>query len=62
VSTRRVRVDAALVQRGLALDVEAAKKCIADGVVLVNGSVVLTHNRQVAPSDELLVKIADQYV
>jgi 23S rRNA (cytidine1920-2'-O)/16S rRNA (cytidine1409-2'-O)-methyltransferase len=62
VSTRRVRIDAALVQRGLALDVEAAKKFIADGVVLVNGSVVLTHNRQVAPSDELLVKIADQYV
>jgi 23S rRNA (cytidine1920-2'-O)/16S rRNA (cytidine1409-2'-O)-methyltransferase len=62
VSTRRVRVDAALVQRGLAQDVDAAKRCIADGVVLVNGAVVLTHNRQVAPSDELLVKIADQYV
>ena len=62
MSTRRVRVDAALVQRGLAQDVDAAKKCIADGVVLVNGSVVSTHNRQVAPSDELLVKIADQYV
>ena len=62
MSTRRVRVDVALVQRGLAESVDAAKKFIEDGVVLVNGSVVLTHNRQVAPSDELLVKIADQYV
>jgi 23S rRNA (cytidine1920-2'-O)/16S rRNA (cytidine1409-2'-O)-methyltransferase len=62
VSTRRVRVDVALVQRGLAESADAAKKFIEDGVVLVNGSVVLTHSRQVAPSDELLVKIADQFV
>jgi 23S rRNA (cytidine1920-2'-O)/16S rRNA (cytidine1409-2'-O)-methyltransferase len=62
VSTRRVRVDVALVQRGLAESADAAKKFIEDGVGLVNGSVVLTHSRQVAPSDELLVKIADQFV
>ena len=62
MSTRRVRVDAALVQRGLAENADAAKKFIEDGVVLVNGSVVLTQSRQVAPSDELLVKIADQFV
>jgi 23S rRNA (cytidine1920-2'-O)/16S rRNA (cytidine1409-2'-O)-methyltransferase len=62
VSTRRVRVDVALVQRGLAESADAAKKFIEDGVVLVNGSVVLTQSRQVAPSDELLVKIADQFV
>ena len=62
MSTRRVRVDVALVQRGLAESADAAKKFIEDGVVLVNGSVVLTHSRQVAPSDELLVKIADQFV
>ena len=62
MSTRRVRVDVALVQRGLAESVDAAKKFIEDGVVLVNGSVVLTQSRQVAPSDELLVKIADQFV
>ena len=62
MSTRRVRVDTALVQRGLAGNADIAKKFIADGVVLVNGSVVLTQSRQVAPSDELLVKIADQFV
>ena len=62
MSTRRVRVDVALVQRGLAESADAAKKFIEDGVVLVNGSVVLTQSRQVAPSDELLVKIADQFV
>jgi len=62
VSTRRVRVDAALVQRGLADNATTAKKFIEDGVVLVNGSVVLTQSRQVAPSDELLVKFADQFV
>ena len=62
MSTRRVRVDAALVQRGLAQDVDAAKKWIDDGVVLANGSVVMTHGRQVAPSDELLVKFVDQFV
>ena len=62
MSTRRVRVDIALVQRGLAESADAAKKFIEDGVVLVNGSVVLTQSRQVAPSDELLVKIADQFV
>ena len=62
MSTRRVRVDAALVQRGLADNATTAKKFIEDGVVLVNGSVVLTQSRQVAPSDELLVKFADQFV
>lgn len=62
MSTRRIRIDTALVQRGLAENVESAKQCIADGVVLVNGSVVLTQNRQVAPSDELRVKVVDQFV
>jgi len=62
VSTRRVRIDSALVARGLAGNVEEAKKLIADGVVLVNGSLVMTQGRQVAPSDELRVKVADQFV
>jgi 23S rRNA (cytidine1920-2'-O)/16S rRNA (cytidine1409-2'-O)-methyltransferase len=62
VSTRRIRIDSALVQRGLAKDSEAAQKFIEDGVVLVNGSVVLTHSRQVAPSDQILVKVAEQFV
>lgn len=62
MSTRRIRIDSALVQRGLAESNEAAQKFINDGVVLVNGSVVLTHSRQVAPSDQLLVKVADQFV
>ena len=62
MSTRRVRVDAALVQRGLAESADAARALIDDGVVLANGSVVMTHGRQVAPSDELLVKLVDQFV
>jgi len=62
MSTRRIRIDAALVQRGLAESSESAQKFIEDGVVLVNGSVVLTHSRQVAPSDQILVKVADQFV
>jgi 23S rRNA (cytidine1920-2'-O)/16S rRNA (cytidine1409-2'-O)-methyltransferase len=62
VSTRRVRVDAALVQRGLAESVDAARALIDEGVVHANGSVVMTHSRQVAPSDELLVKPVDQFV
>ena len=62
MSTRRVRVDAALVQRGLAESADAARVLIEKGVVLANGSVVLTHSRQVAPSDELLVKVVDQFV
>jgi len=62
VSTRRVRIDSALVQRGLAESTEAARVLIDEGVVLANGSVVMTHSRQVAPSDELLVKLVDQFV
>ena len=62
MSTRRVRIDSALVQRGLAESTEAARALIDDGVVLANGSVVMTHSRQVAPSDELLVKLVDQFV
>jgi 23S rRNA (cytidine1920-2'-O)/16S rRNA (cytidine1409-2'-O)-methyltransferase len=62
VSTRRIRVDSALVQRGLAESVDVARALIDEGVVLANGSVVMTHSRQVAPSDELLVKPVDQFV
>ena len=62
MSTRRVRVDVALVQRGLVDSSDAARALIDEGMVLANGSVVLTHSRQVAPSDELLVKVVDQFV
>ena len=62
MSTRRVRVDAALVQRGLAVSADVARARIDHGVVLANGSVVMTHSRQVAPSDELLGKPVDQFV
>ena len=62
MSTRRVRVDAALVQRGLAVSADVARALIDQGLVLANGSVVMTHSRQVAPSDELLVKPIDQFV
>ena len=62
MSTRRIRVDSALVQRGLAESADVARALIDEGVVLANGSVVMTHSRQVAPSDELLVKPVDQFV
>ena len=62
MSTRRVRVDVALVQRGLVDSSDAARALIDEGMVLANGSVVLTHSRQVAPSDELLLKVVDQFV
>jgi 23S rRNA (cytidine1920-2'-O)/16S rRNA (cytidine1409-2'-O)-methyltransferase len=62
VSTRRIRVDVALVQRGLVDSADAARTLIDEGVVLANGSVVMSHSRQVAPSDELLVKVVDQFV
>jgi 23S rRNA (cytidine1920-2'-O)/16S rRNA (cytidine1409-2'-O)-methyltransferase len=62
MSTRRVRVDAALVQRGLAVSADVARAMIDQGVVLANGSVVMTHSRQIAPSDELMVKPIDQFV
>jgi 23S rRNA (cytidine1920-2'-O)/16S rRNA (cytidine1409-2'-O)-methyltransferase len=52
----------ALVQRGLADSADVARSLIDEGVVLANGSVVMTHSRQVAPSDELLVKVVDQFV
>jgi 23S rRNA (cytidine1920-2'-O)/16S rRNA (cytidine1409-2'-O)-methyltransferase len=50
------------VQRGLAESADEARALIDEGVVLANGSVVMTHGRQVAPSDELLVKSVDQFV
>ena len=62
MSTRRIRVDVALVQRGLVDSADAARTLIDEGVVLANGSVVMSHSRQVAPSDELLVKVVDQFV
>ena len=62
MSPRRVRVDVALVQHGLVDSADAARTLIDEGVVLANGSVVMTHSRQVAPSDELLVKVVHQFV
>jgi 23S rRNA (cytidine1920-2'-O)/16S rRNA (cytidine1409-2'-O)-methyltransferase len=62
VGTRRLSVDKALLQRGLCDTVEHAQELIQSGVVLVNGSIALTSNRQVASHDELLVKHVDQFV
>lgn len=62
MSTRRQSVDKVLLQRGLCDTVEQAHDLIRLGVVRVNGSIVLTTNRQVASHDEVLVKHADQFV
>lgn len=62
MSTRRLSVDKALLQRGLCDTVEQAHDLIRSGVVRVNGSIVLTTNRQVALHDEVLVKHSDQFV
>ena len=62
MSTYRLSVDKALVQRGLCLSIEEARNQILSGSVHVNGSIVLNAARQVSAQDELIIKLADQFV
>lgn len=62
MSTPRLSVDKALVQRGLCQSIEEARNQILHGSVRVNGSIVLNAARQVSAQDELIIKLADQFV
>ena len=62
MSTQRLSVDKALLQRGLCDTIEQAHDLIRSGVVRVNGSIVFTLNRQIASHDDVLVRHADQFV
>jgi len=55
VSTKRIRLDVALVERGLCSSRSLAQTAIAGGLVVVNGSIALSASRQVAAADQLSV-------
>jgi len=62
MSKSRVRLDAALVKTGIASDLALAQELIAQGVILVNGSIALTNNRMVANSDTVLLSVPARFV
>ena len=62
MSTPRLSVEKALVQRGLCQSIEEAQHQISLGAVRVNGSIVLNSARQVSAQDTLIVRHADQFV
>jgi len=62
MSKTRVRLDAALVKTRIASDLTVAQDLIAQGVILVNGSVALTNNRMVANSDTVLLSRPSRFV
>ncbi len=62
MSKSRVRLDAALVKTGIASDLALAQELIAQGVILVNGSIALTNNRMVANSDTVLLSMPARFV
>ena len=55
MSTKRIRLDVALVDRGLCATRSLAQTAIAAGLVVVNGSIALSASRQVAGADQLSV-------
>jgi len=55
-------LDAELVRRGLAGDREQARQLVADGLVLVSGSVAETPSRQVQPGEPLVLRRPPRYV
>ncbi len=55
MSTKRIRLDVALVERGLCSSRSLAQTAIAAGLVVVNGSIALSASRQVAGADQLSV-------
>jgi 23S rRNA (cytidine1920-2'-O)/16S rRNA (cytidine1409-2'-O)-methyltransferase len=55
VSTKRVRLDVALVERGLATSRNLAQQAIERSLVTVNGAIAMSASRQVAASDQLHV-------
>lgn len=62
MSTHRLSVEKALVQRGLCQSDEEARHQISLGVVHVNGSIVLNSVRQVSAQDTVIIKSIDRFV
>ena len=59
---KRERLELALVSRGLASDLEAAKQAIDDRLVQVNGSIAISYSHLVAPNDQIRVVEQSRFV
>ena len=59
---KRERLELALVSRGLASDLEAAKQAIDDRLVQVNGSIAISNSHLVAPNDQIRVVEQSRFV
>ncbi len=55
MSTKRIRLDVALVERGLCSSRSVAQSAISGGLVIVNGAIALSASRQVAIADQLTI-------
>lgn len=60
--SERMRLDAALVARGLCGGRDKAKRLIADGAVTVNGRIVTKASVAVAPEDAVLCAVKERFV
>lgn len=59
---KRIALLRALIEGGLAHDAEDAQRLIDKRCVTVNGAIALSGDRQVAPHDNLLVRVQPTYV
>lgn len=59
---RRLKLDRVLVERGLADDIDEARRLITSDVVLVNGSIASNPERLVAGADQLLIAQTSRFV
>ena len=59
---RRLKLDRVLVERGLAEDIDEARRLITSDVVLVNGSIASNPERLVAGADQLLIAQTSRFV
>ena len=59
---KRERLELALVSRGLASDLDAAKQAIDDRLVQVNGSIAISYSHLVAPNDQIRVVEQSRFV
>jgi 23S rRNA (cytidine1920-2'-O)/16S rRNA (cytidine1409-2'-O)-methyltransferase len=62
MALRRRPLDQELVERGLAEDLEAARRLVGDGLVLVSGAVALTPTRGVTRAEPLVVDRPPRFV
>ncbi len=59
---KRERLELALVSRGLASDLDAAKQAIDDRLVQINGSIAISYSHLVAPNDQIRVVEQSRFV